>query len=396
MIYSRETLEDVKKKINILDLADKLGIEVSQNGNVYQARCKHEGDNTPSLTFYPDTQTYYCFGCGATGDIIRFVSWYLDVSFPKAVQYLAELYNLTIDTDLQSRENWLASKLVVRNRDYWKELSKNQEALEYLASRNIDLEDTKKWRIGLIPQNTGVQYAGRLVFGILNEYSDTVGFAYRALNNDKPKYINSADSELFKKSHILYGFNYVRELVKEKKYLVLVEGYTDVIQLQKWGIPAIGLMGTNLSKHQIDLIKTVTDQVIVFLDADVPGITATEKVVTALKANNITNKVMIGHTQDPDELAIEKKAETESFIKETAVLWESYKIQSAIAEHKMHIDDVNIKFLNKVFPLLASITNSIELEYQISIVSSSCGIDKSFIYRMLTKGGYYEQATGRN
>lgn len=395
LLYSRDTLESMKKTINIIDLAKKLGIEVIQNGNIYQAKCKHEGDNTPSLTFYPETNTFYCFGCQETGDIIRLVSWYLNLSFPQAIERLSVLYGIKIE-DRTASVSVVQDKLMIKNRGYWKTLFTNEKALQYLKERHIDTEDIKKWRMGLVPENHG-NYSNRLVFAIMDEHSNTVGFAYRSLDGSKPKYLNSSDSNIFKKSNILYGYNYVRNLVREKNYVLLVEGYTDVIQLQKLGIPAVALMGTSLSNAQMELLKQLRTEVFVFTDPDEAGLIAMEKIANLLKENKIPVKVIISNTgQDPDELALALNETTASYIEERAVFFESYKTQTMIAEYKMKIDEINIKFFDKVFPLLTTITNPAELEYQIAIISESCGIDKQFIYRILTKGGYYEQVRNRN
>lgn len=386
MNYSRDTLTEVKK-IDILDLATKLGVEIIQTGNIYQAKCIHPGDDTPSLTFYPESNTFYCFGCHATGDVIRFVSWYTGISFPKAVQRIIELYQLPVVT--VPRPN-----LMSRNRLYWRHLDGSETAKNYLLSRSIGPDEIAKWRIGLVPEH--LQYGGRMAFAIMDEQSETVGFAYRSMDDTKPKYINSSNSDIFNKSSLLYGYNFIRPMVTAGKPIVLVEGYTDVIQLQKYGIPAVSAMGISISKQQIALIKRLTDTVLVYYDDDGPGKEAMEKVVPQLRAEGLYAKMVVGGGCDPDEKAIELKEGILDFINENAYILESYRIQREIAQHKARLDDLNIKLINKTLPLLAQINNPIDLEYQIASIASTCHIDKDFIYRMLSKGGHYGQVTNRS
>lgn len=380
--YSKETLMEIKS-INILDLASKLGIEVIQTGTIYQAKCKHDGDNTPSLTFYPDTNTFYCFGCKTNGDTIRLVCWYLDLPFPEAIKKVVEMYDIQVEPG----QTVVRPNLMSKNRTYWKTLDENQAAKDYLLSRNIDNEDMIKWRLGLVPE--GLKYEGRLVFAIIDERAETVGFAYRTLNGDKPKYINSANSDCFTKGSVLYGYNYAKDILTDKDPLVIVEGYTDVIQLQKLGIPAVGCMGTAISKNQIDLIRRITNSVILYMDGDLPGWTAMEKMVPQFRTEGLQVKIMIAGDKDPDEKAINLGSVMKDFIKENSYLMESYKIQKILAKHHSKQDELNIKLLDQVLPLLATISNQVDLEYQIAVVAASCHIDKAAIYSMLSKGGYY-------
>jgi DNA primase len=177
-------------------------------------------------------------------------------------------------------------------------------------------------------------------------------------------------------------------MVKECDYIVLVEGYTDVIQLQKYNIPTVGLMGTALSKEQIEKIKKCTNNIILFFDGDEPGQKSAKAHAKTLKEHRFNVKSVLTD-KDPDEIAIIHKDGIANFIEENAISIPGYEINLLLADGARKIDDIIISSLRKIIPLLVDIPDSIELEYYIEKVSVALGIKKPDLYRMIAEGGYY-------
>lgn len=387
-VFSREFLDQVKSGINILDLAEFHGFEVQKQGNVYQARCRHEGDATPSLTFFPETNTFHCFGCGINGDIIRFEAWASNLPFKDAVHKLATSLGIQVDDAPDPGIKKLMSKIIKINRIYWQSLRANQHASDYLASRQITQEDVDKWRLGVVPESHSDPYRGRITFAIMDDSSRTVGFAYRILDGTGPKYINSPDSQVFKKSNILYGLNYAIPLIQATGKAVIVEGYTDVIQLQKYGVPAVAVMGSSMSAEQRSRLKRYTSDVIIYLDGDRPGQESTIKLSAQLRADGFTTHAIMT-TVDPDEFAIQSKDATLERLLEMAVPVPAYIINLHLSKAQAIFDSAAVECLDTVLPLLSQITNVTELEFYANKIASTLRIDKPAVYQMLTRGGYY-------
>ncbi|MDK2600560.1 CHC2 zinc finger domain-containing protein [Bacillus stercoris] len=200
------------REISIEEVASEY-FPLKQMGAIYQTKCIHSNDNDPSLTFFPQTNTFYCFGCGAGkrpktegSDTISFVMWIDNCSFYEAVQKLANLKGLTIPKAELSPEEKEKQKLLDRildaNRKYWEWLQKEERALNYLYNRGIDNDLIAKWRIGYIPESQNNHFhRGKVVFSLMNDWGQTVGFSHRDMTKEfkgeklsGPKYVNSPKS----------------------------------------------------------------------------------------------------------------------------------------------------------------------------------------------------------
>lgn len=386
--YSRDDLDNLKQ-LPILELADKLGISVQKSGGAYQAQCVHKGDNTPSLTFYPGTNTFHCFGCGCTGDNINLVSFVSDLPFPLAVQKIADLYKVNLTGTAISGHSQEVNRLLIKARKYWRNLNASEEAKLYLANRGMIDNDIEVWRLGLSAE-TDKYCPNRITFPIMNEYSEIVGFAYRTLKNETPKYINSAESDLFKKGQLLYGLNYAKQGIREQNIAVLVEGYFDVIQMQKVGVPAVGQMGSALTKLQVELLKRYTNNVILFMDNDLAGQKAVERNYVLLKENGFTVKIFFA-TGDPDEYATEHQEEAWQNILNDAKDYVAYKLNQSMFSYQVKRDDISLQLLAEVAPMLTSLTTATELSYYVGQLAATLHMDRLMVYDYLTKGGHYGQ-----
>ncbi|WP_322960556.1 DNA primase [Mycoplasmopsis cynos] len=331
--------EEILNSIDIVNLISSY-ISLTKKGNNYIGLCPFHQDTTPSFTISPIKKIYKCFSCSESGNAITFVKKYLNKNYYQSLEFLAKELNLNYDfsaflnshlPQMTDEELEITEALNVVNAFYKIQIFKNSKAQEYLASRNLlDDELRKKFDIGYAPENELIEYfsqnteldkkilfqAGlindnfkelfknRITFGIRNSYGNIVGFSARVLNNQqKPKYLNSPETKLFNKSQILYNFFNAKEHIEKNKEVIIVEGFMDVIALDKVGIyNSVALMGTALTLEHLQLIKKY--QIALFLDNDEAGIQATLKSIKTLLKNKIYDVFVIvnPYDKDPDEI----------------------------------------------------------------------------------------------
>lgn len=315
--FSKEFIEEVKAANDIIEVASEY-FKLQKSGDNYVAHCKHTGgDKTPSLTFFPETQSFYCFGCHAGGrndktngsDVIAFIEWVENIPWQDAVIYLAKRKGIPLPATTLSKEErakqQLYDKILEENRKYWVQLQQDDTVRNWFYNRGITDDDIAKWRLG---SDNGVP-----VYAIIDEFGRTVGFS-RRIDNGRQKYVNDPTSPIFKKGDILYGLNFVKRQIRQLKCIVIVEGYNDAILLQKYGVPACSIMGTSLTDGQIRLIKKYTNNVALFLDGDDAGVQSTIEHIKALKREQIEVEVINVNGFDPDDIALKHKDKTLSFI----------------------------------------------------------------------------------
>ncbi len=362
-MLNHEFIKELKRLNPIVEVAREYFPDLNKvSTNLYNTRCKHQGDKNPSLTFYANNNSFYCYGCGAGSkdsesegsDVIALVQWMEGCTQYQAIKMLADKVGLKMPEDGEYF-GIEKKKIHSENIRYWENLQKDTEALEYIHSRNLSDEDIKKWRIGCTTQEPK-----KIVLGIMDIYGDTVGFGYRFLRNsditDKDsKYINSKNSALFNKGKILYGLNYATNMIKESGFAVLVEGFFDVIALQSVGVPAVGSMGTNFTTEQIDLLSQFTSDIMIFFDGDNAGENATEKATILLEKKDINTKIINIHNTDPDDIVKIYGSDTLDFIRDSSVSVYQYKLNKAINNYHSGLSDITRELIKSAIPVIKSI-----------------------------------------
>lgn len=374
------------REINILDVAEEY-FHLHQMGNIYQTKCIHGGDNEPSLTFFPPTNTFYCFGCGAGkkpktegSDVISFVMWIDNCSFTEAVQKLASMKGWQVPKMGLSAEDKKKIQqlefILEQNRQNWNHLQYNEDYLKYLSDRGIEKEDINKWRLGYIPRGARHMHAGALVFSLMNDWGQTVGFSHRNMsdvfdyvNNPGPKYINSPQSPIFSKGSTLYGLNFVKRLIREKGYAIVGEGFGDTILGQKLGLPFVSIMGTSLTDQQIHMLKQYTDNIILWMDGDSGGINATTRHAKALQKSGFTVNIINYLGKDPDDIfldilkdeELELAKDTAQHIIETECLLASqFEVNQIVNRFESKLAELKIQTAKEIAPVLRSIPQDAE------------------------------------
>ncbi len=347
-------LEGIIDRLDIVTVMRGEGVFLRKRGVNYTGLCPFHNEKTPSFVVSPAKGIGKCFGCGVGGDVVHLVAKLKDFSFKESILYLSEKYGLPVDENLQQeaeeyqkmRERKVELMRFVKTFEtYFKrELEKNPEVKDYLKKRGLSAESIKRFHLGWAPHDqedflqhnftkeqqekqlmdlgllvqgfANVSYLKprfneRLMFPIYNSNDELVGFGGRILKKSKhiAKYMNSPESELFKKQSILYGLTKETiKLISQYDRVVLVEGYMDVIQAWEQGIPqngwpVIATMGTSLTENQLRLIKRFTKNVYIMDDGDKAGLNAINRSIPLFMGAGLNPNVFIlSDEKDPDDI----------------------------------------------------------------------------------------------
>ncbi len=395
MHFSSEFIKEIKDRTDIYEIINQY-TDLHSTGEIYQGRCPLHDDNNPSFRVYPETQSYYCFGCGAgsreengSSDVIAFLIAKEGWTFAETIEYLANRASMELPKEKESEEvikvRVLRDQLVINNRTYYLELQENPKALQVLKDRGVMSKDIDKYRIGYVRAHTKVDLRNRIVICLFDDRGLPVGFAYRALDDKaEHKYINDSNNAIFTKSNILYGLNFIRHSIKDSGYVVIVEGYFDVISLQKLDIPAVGIMNTSISEAQINLIKKYTSTVLLFLDNDLPGQKATLKNITKLREAGLIVKVVEAYRhKDPDDMAQEMGSYLLEYINDKAMLAGQYLISKELSAYTTEVVEAQHATVKKLKTILSCIPEGIEKFMYEKEISRALNIPYSEMNKLL-------------
>ncbi len=311
MGISKQSIEELKNKSKISDfiLSSTTG---KLRGNKGMALCPFHGEKTASMSFTDEENLFHCFGCREGGDIFKYIQLINNVEFQESVEIAADKYsfNLTYtDSKFESDQKNLISYMNKLNDYFVKNMNegKSQDSINYLKSRNLEGVDIKEFKIGFAEKNESdtlkfmntlgisknelrnlgllsdkgnLLFKNRIIFPITNLRNDTIGFGGRAIEDFGPKYINSAESGVYKKNRALYFTDNFLSVVKKKKFVILVEGYFDVIAFNKLGYANVASpSGTSLTVQQINLLSRYTKDIYICFDNDTAGDMATKRIL---------------------------------------------------------------------------------------------------------------------
>lgn len=347
MNLPNEKIEEIAQANDIVDVISGY-IEVKKKGKSFVSLCPFHPDKHPSLHISQQKQVYHCFSCKASGNVYTFIQNYEKITFVEAVEKLAARAGIELKKNLlrPDHANEL-TRLFEINKSAAKYFHKNLTDLtgserefvyNYLDKRKIEKQLITKFGIGYAPKNwdgllsffreedifnnddiekAGLiirsekdenkfydRFRGRLIFPIFNESDKVVGFGARKLYEDDlgGKYINSPESKIYSKSRILYGLNFAKEKIRYYDYVILVEGYMDIVSLSKSGIEnTVASSGTALTEEQVKLISRYTKNICVLFDSDLAGIKAAKRgIEIILEAGLDLNVVSLPDGEDPD------------------------------------------------------------------------------------------------
>ncbi|MDI6861332.1 MAG: DNA primase [Caldisericia bacterium] len=321
-----EFAEDLREKVDIVEFLSQY-LNIKKRGKNYVALCPFHPDKNPSLNISREKGLFHCFGCGVGGTIYHFVMKMENVSFERAVEIVANWANVEIPSFEYSKKNDWVYSFHEKLANYFKEnLLKNENIVDYLFKRGLDLNGIEKFCLGYAPieiddflkkenvsdaklRETGIypyrNFSKRLIFPIKSVSGKIVGFSGRALEGEEPKYINSQET-IFKKGEILYGLYENKDEILKTKEAILVEGYMDVIILNIKGIRnVVSSMGTSFTEDQGKILKRFADRLYISFDPDIGGVEGTKRALEIGEKYNFEVKVIeIPDKLDPDEFVL--------------------------------------------------------------------------------------------
>ena len=410
MFYSDDIIEEIRLKNDIVDVISGY-VKLQRKGSSYFGLCPFHNEKSPSFSVSPGKQMYYCFGCGAGGNVFTFVMEYENYSFPEAVKFLADRVGVDLPeqeyNEEMKKQQDLKSRILDLNKmaaNYFYFQLRQESgrlAMEYLKGRELSDETIKGFGLGyankysddlyLYLKKKGIsdellsqsglmnvdekhgmydKFWNRVIFPIMDVNGRVIGFGGRVMGDGKPKYLNSPETKVFDKSRNLYGLNIAR--TSRKKNLLVCEGYMDVISLHQAGfINAVASLGTALTTQHASLLKRYTEEVVLTYDSDEAGMKAALRAIPILKAAGLSAKVLdMKPYKDPDEFI--KALGAEEFQDRIDHAVNSFFFEIDVLQKSYHMDDPESKteFYNQVAKRLLEFEQELERENYIEAVAA--------------------------
>ena len=419
--------EEIKRTADIVELIGQF-VQLKRAGQNHVGLCPFHSEKDPSFSASPSRQMFHCFGCKKGGDIFDFWMEYHKVSFPQAMQDLADRYQISLPTKQISP----AEKLKVDLKESLFEINqtaaeyfhdilikskKGSPGREYLDKRLISKKIISEYLLGYIPDewdgltgflsrkkvDTGLaaqaglivpkknggyydRFRGRVLFPIFNLRNKIVGFGGRVLDDSSPKYLNTPETPIFHKSELLYGLHTAYQPIRESSRAVVVEGYTDVLALSRYGFQeAVATLGTALTRDHIRKLKGYAKEAVVVFDSDAAGKMATVRSLSIFLNEGMSSRVMVlPEGDDPD-----------SFVKTNGLDGFLNLLSQAMPMFEFYLDlqlskggdqiEGQVSVLNEIFPVLSELKNEAQRSLYVRRLSGKTGISESAILTELKK-----------
>lgn len=390
-------INEIRSKVDIVDIISSY-LPLTQKGKNFFGVCPFHDDTNPSMSVSRDKQIYRCFSCGASGNVFSFIMDYEHISFKEALVILSnktgiELKGIHIDKKV-SKNDKLYEIYDLAHKYYQNNMSSSyaKHAKEYLNSRNITDEMIKEYKIGLsldkidnltklligkgydlktlndigISNTNKDVYMNRIMFPLYDLNGRVVGFSGRRYDGIKDnKYVNTKGTEIFQKGETLYNYHLAREHIRSKNQVIVMEGFMAVIRSKEIGIKnAVGLMGTAMTKEQANLIKRLSEKVILCLDGDEPGRKACLENGNELEKIGCQVRVVeLGDGLDPDDYILKFGADAFKNLVNNAITLSDYRIKRLKSNINLTSDLEKSQYINKVLEETSKIGDEIHREF---------------------------------
>lgn len=437
MRYSDDLIEEIRMKNDIVDVISGY-VKLQRKGSSYFGLCPFHNEKSPSFSVSPGKQMYYCFGCGAGGNVFTFLMQYENFSFPEAMEALAERAGI----ELPKQEMSAQAKKEADKRQILLEINKaagkyyymllrsehGKQAYEYFKKRELSDATMQKFGLGYsdkysddlyrylrklgyddaILKESGLvsinevrgghdKFWNRAMFPIMDVHNKVIGFGGRVMGDGEPKYLNSPETKVFDKSRNLYALNFARQT--KKPQMLLCEGYMDVIALHQAGFDnAVASLGTAFTSGHASLLKRYTKEVYLTFDSDGAGIKAALRAIPILKEVGLTAKVInMKPYKDPDEFI--KALGAEEYQKRIDAAENSFMFEIRILEQKYDMKDPEGKtaFQTEVAKKLLDFTTELERNNYMEAVADKYHMSfealRNLVNQLGTQGGLVKERT---
>lgn len=408
MRYSDDIIEEVRMKNDIVDVVSQY-VKLNKRGSTYFGLCPFHNEKTPSFSVTPAKQMYYCFGCGAGGNVFNFVMEYENYSFGEALSHLADRAGVQlprIEYSSEAREKAKQRETLLEiNRQaaqyfyYQLRRESGQIGYRYLTARGLSDETIRKFGLGYsdkfsddlykflkgkgygddqlrdsglfnVDERHGMydKFWNRVIFPIMDVNNRVIGFGGRVMGDGKPKYLNSPETKIFDKSRNLYGLNVAR--TSRKPYLILCEGYMDVISMHQSGFTnAVASLGTSLTSGHASLLKRYTQEVLLLYDSDEAGVKAALRAIPILREAGINSRVVdLKPHKDPDEFI--KTEGAEAFQQRLDQARDSFMFRVSVSEKDFPMEEPQgqNRFFERCARLLLELSDELERNLYIEAI----------------------------
>lgn len=410
----------------ILQLKQTLDIEdvvssycsITRSGRNQKCLCPFHSEKTPSMVIYPDTQSFYCFGCQAGGDAISFIMRIENLDYPEAVRFLARRAGLEVPEGARDDSVYqLRNRILEINRETARFFHScllspgGKQGLDYLRGRGLSDKTITTYGLGFAPQSWDMlithlkskgfqlsemiaaavvakgkkggyydQFRNRVMFPIIDLRGNVIAFGGRVMDDSRPKYLNSADTAVFKKSRNLFSLNFAKTQAQDRR-LILAEGYMDVISIYQAGFHnVVATLGTALTDEQARLISQYADQVVIAYDSDGPGQAASQRAISLLSEVGVVTRVIaMSGAKDPDEYIKKFGATRFKMLLDGAnnpVEFELLKFRKTV---DMDTDDGKLAYLRKGISVLSGLKNPLERELYAAKLAEEAGVTRDTV-----------------
>lgn len=424
--YSEEQIEEVRSRSDIVSVIGRY-VRLKRTGSGYTGLCPFHNEKTPSFHVNPARQMYKCFGCGVGGNVLTFVMEYENLTFPEAMEMLAEQAGIDLPkqemTAQQKQQEGIRQTLLEINKKaarYYYALLKaprGKVGYDYLTGRGLTDETILHFGLGFAGQGGGELYQymkkegysdqilketglfkmdergaydkfwNRVMFPIMDANNRVIGFGGRVMGDAKPKYLNSPETKIFDKSRNLFGLNYAKR--GKRNNMILCEGYMDVIALHQAGFTnAVASLGTAFTEQQANILRRYTDEVLLTYDSDGAGVKAAMRAIPMLRRAGITGKVIhMEPYKDPDEFI--KNLGAEEFEKRIEGAQNSFFFEIEVTKRSYSMGDPEqkTKFIHEIARKLLVFEDKIQRDNYLEAVAAQYNIKTEDLRQLVVRYG---------
>ena len=415
IFYENSVIEEIKYRCDIEDIVSSY-ITLKKAGSNMLGLCPFHSEKTPSFTVFSSNKNFYCFGCGAGGDVITFIKRIENLDYTAAIEFLAKRAGISLiqkgepEKSVVSKQRMLEMN-VAAARFFCENLMRSDAAGEYLSQRGLTGAVVKHFGLGFAPESfgsltshmTGLGYTenelvagflckknektgrlydvfrGRVMFPIIDVSGNVVAFGGRVLGDAMPKYLNSSDTTVFKKSRNLFALNYAKNNCSE--HIILCEGYMDVIALHAAGFPsAVATLGTAITADQARIMQKYTGNVIISYDSDAAGQRAVKKAFSLLEETGLSVSVLrTDGAKDPDEYIKKFGAQKFRALLEGSVSRFEFEFSNILSRYDLNQTEEKIKAAQETAAYIAGVYSAVKRELYIKNAADRLAISDESI-----------------
>ena len=422
MTYSDDFLEQLREACPMETIAGNY-VNLIRRGRHYVCNCPFHSEKSPSCTIFPDTQSFYCFGCGAGGDVITWVRRMENLEFTDAVKQLAEKSGLQVPNDREAdRRAQLRTRIFAINREtanfYFRNLvaGNDKRGLQYFVSRQLKPETIKKYGLGYAPDSWNTltdhllkkgfteeellaanvahrsgkgnlydAFRGRVMFPIVDTRGAVIGFGGRVLDDSQPKYLNTAKTPVFDKGRNLFSLNFAKD--PPSTHMILAEGYMDVIAINQAGFSnVVATLGTAITPEQARKLTQYAKEMIIAYDSDGPGQQATQKAINRFSEVGMPSRILhMTGAKDPDEFIKKYGSERFRLLLEQAGDAINFRLDRCENGLDTSTESGKVQLLKRVVSVLAEIQNPLEREVYLSRTANKWEISAEVLHQQVDR-----------